>query len=165
MKSTRSSIKGSNSLTILMDWSAKWGLKIQSIFPLSFLTACSVVIVYIHNHFTDLTLKVWTSLSLLSYCLIIVLTGWHAWGHETARHRHIDSGRCGLNEGLPVVFSVLLFINLSNTIKDCQQEWQKEEEREEKEERERERERLSPFHRYDSVHAAASKIKLPFSVC
>lgn len=108
-------------------------------FPHSFLL-CSVVIVYIHDHFLDLTLKVCTSFSLLFYCLIIVLTGWHAWGHETAStgryaHTEIHSGRCRLNEGLAVVFSVLLFINLSNMIKDCQQEWQREKEREEMEKR------------------------------
>ncbi|KAF0024682.1 hypothetical protein F2P81_023484 [Scophthalmus maximus] len=36
----------------------------------------------------DPALKVWMSFSSLSYCLIIVLTRWHARGHETARHRH-----------------------------------------------------------------------------
>lgn len=53
----------------------------------------------------------------------------------TGRYVHTDihSGRCRL----PVASSVLLFINLSNTIKDCQQEWQEEKEGEEKEWRER----------------------------
>ncbi len=79
----------------------------------------------------------------------------------TGRYAHTDIhfGRCRLQDGLPVFSSVLLFINLSNTIKDCQQEWQKEKESEEKEERERER--LPPsLQRYDCLHAAASKIKL-----
>lgn len=102
--------------------------------------ACSVVIVYIHNQLTDLDLKV--CFSLLSYCIIIVfdrleclrtqdsharaLTGMHTrrntWWQVQAEWR------------AAVVFPALLFINLSNAIKDRQQEWQTEKEREEKEE-------------------------------
>lgn len=89
------------------------------------------------------TLRVWTRFSSLSYHLIIVVTGTPEAKRQldisTGRYAHTDvhSGRCGLQEGLPVVSSLLLFINLSNAIKDCQQEWKKERERED-EKRERE---------------------------
>lgn len=94
--------------------------------------ACSVVIVYIHNQLTDLDLKVWTSFSLLSYCIIIVfdrlarlrtqdshvraLTGMHT--------RRYTLWQVQAEWRAAVVFPVLLFINLSYAIKDCQQEWQ-----------------------------------------
>lgn len=115
--------------------------------PISFHTACSLGIVYIHNHFTSAE---WTSPRRYGrashHSLTVSSSCWLAGMPEDTRQPDIDTGRyahtdiyfgrCRLHGGLLVVSSVLLFINLSNTIKDCQQEWQKEKEREEREERE-----------------------------
>lgn len=124
-----------------MEWNAN-GVPKYKITPLAWFS--SVVIVYIHNQLPDLDLKVWTSFSLLSYCIIIVFDRLarprtqdsHTWA-VTGMHTHADTHTLRQVQAewrAAVVFPALLFINLSNAIKDCQQEWQREKGGEEKEE-------------------------------
>ena len=92
---------------------------------------------------------------------------WHAWGHEAARHRHwqvctqtytLAGAGCtkGCQSFLLCCFSLTCLIQSKTVSKS---------DRRRKKKKTRRRERLSPsFHRYDSVQAAASKLKLPFTL-
>lgn len=83
----------------------------------------------------------------------------------TGRYAHTDvhRGRCRLHEKgcqsfLLCCFSLTCLIQSKTVSKSDRR-------RKKGKKRRRERKRLPPsFHRYESVHAAASKIKLPFSV-
>lgn len=112
-------------------------------------------VVFIHNHFTsaDRT-PPWRYGPASHHSLTVSSSCWLAGAPEdtrqpdtdTGRYAHTDVyyGRCRLHGDLPVVSSVLLFINLSKTIKDCQHEWQRGKEREQ-----RKRKEIAHFFSYD----------------
>lgn len=146
-----------------MDWSAKWGLKTQSVFPFSFLTVCSVVIVCIHNISQS---SPWRYGQACHYSLTVSSSCWLAGMPEDMRQPDIGTyilAGASWTEGCQLFFRrcfSLTCLIRSKTVSKSDRRKKKGKKRR------RERGERSPpsFHRYDSVHAAASTIKLPLSV-